>query len=773
MVVIGVGLGSFHGRMLMAMRVGPELTPLQAKLNRLAEAIAKLGFLAAASMFVALMVKYLVQHAMKGAWPPVSELLSQLVTILIQAITVVVVAVPEGLPMAVTLALAFATTRMLQDRNLVRVLSACETMGNATSICSDKTGTLTENRMTVVRARILSSPVIEDVDVEESKSLATLVSSSSSIALDLVGEAIAVNSTAFSAVDPATGRVAFVGSKTEAALLAFLARLQFDYGEARSRASVVRLFPFASERKTMSTVIKTWRPNGVPCYRLHTKGASEMVLRMCTSAMRADGTVADLAGEELAGFEETIEVFAKASLRTIAVAFRDFPEANGDGELDWLGSAASPPAAEGLTLLAILGIADPLRPGVPEAVAACQRAGIFIRMVTGDNLMTARSIAEQCGILMRGGLVMEGPAFRQLDEAALLEVVPRLQVLARSSPLDKQILVRTLRSMGEVVAVTGDGTNDGPAMRAANVSFAMGIAGTEVAKEASSIILLDDNFTSILRAVLWGRCVNDSVRKFLQFQLTVNLAAVVVALVSALADAEDRSVLSAIQLLWVNLIMDSLAALALATDKPSVELLERHPESQQAPLITPSMWRMILGQAAFQITAVLLLTFLAPTHLSSSLNPSSPQLSTFIFNTFVFLQLFNEVNCRRLDAHLNVFAGISRNAIFLGIWWGTVAVQVLIVAFGGAAFNTTPIGWELWLLSIAIAAISLPLGALIRLVPWPKTQASASAAAAEQRVYMSRERLQWQAAADDVRRGLRVFSALRRSYTQGQQQHEQ
>jgi Ca2+-transporting ATPase len=575
----------------------------------------------------------------------------------------------------------------------------------------------------------------------------------SSISLDLVAESIAVNSTAFSSLDPDTKKVSFIGSKTEAALLGFIARLDYDYADIRQSKEVYKLYPFASARKSMSTLIKTARPNGDSCVRLHTKGASEIVLGMCGRFMKADGSVGEMTKSETERFAGKIEEFAHEGLRTISVAFRDISEED-IAELD----LAMPPNDD-MCLLAILGIEDPTRQGVPEAVAACQKAGIFVRMVTGDNKTTARKIASRCGIYTRGGIVMEGPQFRQLSDEALDEIVPRLQVLARSSPLDKQILVRKLRELGEVVAVTGDGTNDGPALRAANVGFAMGIAGTEVAKEASSIILMDDNFTSIVKAVSWGRCVNDSVRKFLQFQLTVNVAAVLTAIISALVSEQDKSILSAIQLLWVNLIMDSFAALALATDLPTPELMDRKPEPLKSSLITPSMWKMVFGQALYQVAAMMIMIFLGPRFFSLDMTAQQGQrqLATFVFNSFVFMQLFNEVNCRRLGRKFNIFKGIFQNWIFLGIWVGTVLAQILIVFFGGAAFNTTPISRSLWAASVGLGFVSIPLGFLIRLLPdWESQE--------PERVYMSRERLQWQAAAQEIRRGLSVFHALRRAH---------
>lgn len=741
MLAIAVGEGSFHGRMMLAMQVESSLTPLQAKLAALAETIARFGFSAALFMLVALVLKFVVHAAQHPPWPPAQDIVQEVLEIVIQAVTVVVVAVPEGLPMAVTLALAFATTRMLKDRNLVRILAACETMGSATTICSDKTGTLTENRMTVVRGLVLGQQLL----LEASEA----AEASSKVAMDVLAEGLAVNSSAFSAVDPVSQRVSFVGSKTEAALLGFLAQRGYDFAALRSLRPLLRLWPFASERKRMTTLIRTDRPNGTSCLRVHSKGASEILLARCSQWMASDGSIKALDEAGRTRFLAAIESMATEGLRTISVAFRDLAQEEDSSGPDWLPD-------EQMTLLAILGIEDPLRPGVPEAVRACQRAGIFVRMVTGDNALTARSIASRCGIYTRGGVVMEGPAFRQLSEEALTAIVPRLQVLARSSPLDKQILVRKLRSLGEVVAVTGDGTNDGPALRAANVGFAMGIAGTEVAKAAADIVLMDDNFTSILRAVSWGRCVNDSVRKFLQFQLTVNVAAVVVAIVSALVGSDGRSALSAVQLLWVNLIMDSFAALALATDYPTPDLLDRAPEPSGAALITPSMWTMILGQAAYQIAAMLSLLFwIGPALLAEG--AGSRVMPTFVFNTFVFMQLFNELNCRCLGRNFNIFAGILRNWIFIAIWFGTVAVQVLLVFFGGAAFNTEPIPLTLWLVSMAMGLVALPLGALIRCLPRSWTRGPAP------RIFMSPERIRWLAAAENVRRGLSVVRALRRS----------
>jgi Ca2+-transporting ATPase len=289
-------------------------------------------------------------------------------------------------------------------------------------------------------------------------------------------------------------------------------------------------------------------------------------------------------------------------------------------------------------------------------------------MCTGDNILTARSIALQCGIYSAGGIIMEGPVFRQLHAKERLEIVPRLQVLARSSPEDKKVLVETLRSLGDIVGVTGDGTNDGPALKTAHVGFSMGIAGTEVAKEASDIILMDDNFSSIVKAIMWGRCVNDAVRKFLQFQISTNVTAVVVTFVTAVASSTESSVLSAVQLLWINIIMDTFAALALATDPASVTQLDRKPDKPTAPLFSVHMIMQILGQSIYQVIIILIFHFLGRSILGlDNSTYSGKVVTTLVFNAFVFAQIFNSANCRRLDNKLNIFEGISRNWYFIAI----------------------------------------------------------------------------------------------------------
>lgn len=429
------------------------------------------------------------------------------------AITIIVVAVPEGLPLAVTLALAFATTRMLKENNLVRVLRACETMGNATTVCSDKTGTLTTNKMTVVAGTFGSCSFAKADSQSSTKPVAQWASELSAPAKEVIVQSVAINSTAFEGED--AGQFAFIGSKTETALLQ-LARDHLgmqSLPQARANEQVVQMFPFDSGKKCMGAVIKL--PGGR--YRLLVKGASEILLEACSSkAGIEDLSISPLAKAERDTLVSTINSYARQSLRTIGLIYHDYeqwPPANATIEDDHIVFSS---ILKDLVFLGVVGIQDPVRPGVPESVKKAQHAGVVIRMVTGDNAVTARAIAGECGILTEGGIVMEGPTFRRLSEEEMDRTLPKLQVLARSSPEDKRILVTRLKHLGETVAVTGDGTNDAPALKAADVGFSMGISGTEVAKEASAIVLMDDNFSSIIMALKWGRAVNDAVQKFLQ-----------------------------------------------------------------------------------------------------------------------------------------------------------------------------------------------------------------------------------------------------------------
>ncbi|KAL2291805.1 hypothetical protein FJTKL_11988 [Diaporthe vaccinii] len=560
-LVTAVGVNSSYGRTAMALRTEQEDTPLQKKLNILADWIAKFGAGAALILFIVLFIKFLAALPGNNASP--SDKGQQFLTLLIVSVTVVVVAVPEGLPLAVTLALAFATTRMMKDNNLVRVLKACETMGNATTVCSDKTGTLTQNKMTVVACTLGScnsfggtEPTLDDMEKRDSPEKEVVetvpnvpvnefVASLGDETKRLLIQSNAVNSTAFEGEQD--GEQTFVGSKTEVALLTF-SRDHLGAGpvqEERANANIVQVLPFDSANKYMASVVKL--ADGK--YRVYAKGASEILVRKCDRILSDPESTAgvELKDSVRESILNTITSYAGQTLRTIASSYRDFeswPPAGMESEDDPKAADWSK-VHESMTLVAIFGIKDPLRPSVKDAIKDCQRAGVVVRMVTGDNILTGRAIARECGIYHpeEGGIAMEGPDFRRKDEKELKELVPKLQVLARSSPEDKRILVRTLKELGETVAVTGDGTNDAPALKMADIGFSMGIAGTEVAKEASAIILMDDNFASIVKGMMWGRAVNDSVKKFLQFQLTVNVTAVVLTFVSAVASAEEESVL--------------------------------------------------------------------------------------------------------------------------------------------------------------------------------------------------------------------------------------
>ncbi|KAI9244218.1 PMCA-type calcium-translocating P-type ATPase [Helicostylum pulchrum] len=709
-VVVAVGVNSHYGRATTLMRNSKEeITPLQLKLNVLADQIAKFGFIAAGLMLVFLLLKMIIKSYVNRQWLPTNELYTQLIAMVIQAITIIVVAVPEGLPMAVTLALAFATTEMLKDNNLVRHLSACETMGNATTVCSDKTGTLTENKMTVVSASIA------DKKITVNNSLKNSCAQVNSTALNLAIENMAVNSTAFEGKD-ADGHMKLIGSTTECALLGFVENLGHCYQEKRTSSHCVNVYPFNSTVKSMTTVIELNESNVVSenasQYRMYSKGAPENILQSCAYYLDASGHIKPLNGYVRVNQEMLISSYASRSLRTLALAYRDV-----DAIAFQEFHAEDPPLAD-LVLIGIIGIQDRLREGVIESIQEFRRAGVIVRMITGDNLETAKAIAKECGILTSGGVAMTGPEFRELSPGEQYNTVPRLQVLARSSPIDKTLIVSLLQERNEVVAMTGDGTNDGPALKLANVGFAMGITGTEVAKEASDIILMDDNFNSILQALKWGRAVNDGVKKFLTFQLTVNIAAVVLSFVSAILSDTSESILSAVQLLWVNMIMDTFAALALATEPLTDELVNRKPLRKDASLINWQMSRMIVGQALFQIAINLLLMYHGAELFGLSDSSEDVKvLRTIVFNTFVFLQVFNELNCRRIDNRLNILRGITHDRLFLIIQAFVVAGQVLIIQYGGLAFKTVPLTLEQWVYTVSIGLLSVPTGALIRLLP--------------------------------------------------------
>ena len=740
-MVTATGVHSSYGKTMMSLREDSEVTPLQNKLNVLATYIAKLGGAAALLLFVVLFIEFLVGLKGSGATP--AEKGQNFLNILIVAITVIVVAVPEGLPLAVTLALAFATTRMLKDNNLVRLLRSCETMGNATTICSDKTGTLTQNKMTVVAGSlgtalrfgdhklkapsaepaddgskgkdVVESPVENPNDVSAPEFVATL----NADVKDVLLQSIIQNTTAFEGA--AGGPDPFIGSKTETALLGF-ARDFLGMGnvaQERSNANIVQVIPFDSAIKCSGAVQKLNDGR----YRMYVKGASEILLGMCDKIVtdaNKELVETSMTSDNRETLEQVITTYASRSLRTIGLIYRDFeswPPAESSKNEDDPSQAVFKDVSNKMTFLAVVGIQDPLRESVREAVKDCQHAGVYVRMVTGDNVLTAKAIAEDCGILVPGGVVMEGPTFRKLSKRDMDAVIPKLCVLARSSPEDKRRLVKRLKELGETVAVTGDGTNDAPALKTADVGFSMGIAGTEVAKEASAIILMDDNFASIVKALLWGRAVNDAVKKFLQFQITVNITAVLLTFVSAVSSNDQTSVLTAVQLLWVNLIMDTFAALALATDPPTRSLLDRKPDPKSAPLITLRMWKMIIGQAIYQLVVTFILYFAGESILSYESDDEKKQLPALVFNTFVWMQIFNALNNRRLDNRFNVFEGITHNWFFIVILAIMIGGQTMIIFVGGVAFKVTRLNGAQWGYSIVLGFLSLPVGVIVRLIP--------------------------------------------------------
>lgn len=633
-MVIGIGTHSQWGKIKASLVMEAVNTPLQDKLQTMTEKIGYVGMTASALTFIALVVNIWAIHDGK-------DVVEGFIEAFIQAVVIVVVAIPEGLPLAVTIALSYSTSKMYQDQCFIRVLAACETMGNATNICSDKTGTLTENRMTVVAGWYADSKFTQD-NFKDAKL--------SDPVKKVISDHACISRTAYLVYNDAEGNPLhapnIIGNKTEGALLMLAKNWGFDDEKVRSDnydEKKDKVFAFNSSKKRSTTIIH--KPDG--SVTLFCKGASEWVIQDCTHYTSPNGDPVVLTDDKRKELEAFIESMAVQALRTLTLTHKYYPSGANNLPGDYM---ENPPDHSDLVLDCIVGIIDPLRGDVNDAVRIAQGAGVTVRMVTGDNLVTAIAIAKQCGIYTEGGMGIEGPDLRKMTPKELDAVLPVLQVVGRSSPDDKYLLVTRLNGHGvpntqadweakhadkvgvkwdthkdkllpgyreewestrpgggQVVGVTGDGTNDAPALKAADVGLAMGITGTKVAQAASDIVILDDRFSSIVRAIMWGRSIYDNIRKFLQFQLTVNVVALLLVFIGAVAGFGEP--LNAVQMLWVNLVMDTLGALALATEPPTMALLNRKPYKRSVGLVSLPMWRNILAGSLYQVVMLLVLLF--------------------------------------------------------------------------------------------------------------------------------------------------------------------
>ncbi|MDR2179356.1 MAG: calcium-translocating P-type ATPase, PMCA-type [Synergistaceae bacterium] len=593
------------------------------------------------------------------------------------AITIIVVAVPEGLAMSVTLSLAYSMRKMTATNNLVRRMHACETIGAATVICTDKTGTLTKNEMSVFETRF---PFLSGAPGNRHATF--------------VYEGMAVNSTAHISRGE---KVEALGNPTESALLFWLEARGVDYRQVRGDFQITEQLAFSTDRKFMTTRGLSPASGGIDI--LHVKGAPELVLARCATFLDEMGEEKAISEKIRENVLEDISSWQSRGMRVLGLAYRK-------------GEGLEPENLEadsvGLCWLGFTAISDPVREEVPDAIKACFKAGIGVKIVTGDNQETASEIARQIGLLTEGDekARLTGGEFEAMSDEELLKVVPGLKVLSRAKPQHKLRLVKTLQALNEVVAVTGDGTNDAPALNYANVGLAMGKAGTAVAKEASDIILLDDSFRSIVNAIMWGRSLYQNIQRFVLFQLTVNVAALFIALLGPFIGVELP--LTVTQMLWVNLIMDTFAALALATEPPHWDVMNQSPRSPEAFIVTPKMWRNIFAYGvAFIVVLIALLLNIEKDGVTDY------ELSVF-FNVFVMLQFWNLFNARCLGLDTSALKGFLSNRGFVCIATVIFIGQILITQFGGSAFRTTPLTARDFILIVAATSFVLWAGDLSR-----------------------------------------------------------
>ena len=626
-------------------------TPLEQKLEKLAHMISKFGYIMGALVLVSMLYMGVVRGELTGFN---IDSVNVILHYLMVTVAIIVVAVPEGLPMSVALSLSLAMRKMTKANCLVRKMIACETIGSATTICTDKTGTLTKNQMEVV-ATPIGKPVYNgNIPVTPAEWI-TLNA--------------AVNSTAY--LEDRKDRVIVIGNSTEGALLRWLRDYSLDYIQIRAETPIEKQLLFDSNRKRMSTVVAV----GGKIFLL-VKGAPEIISMICTGQQDLEG-VSELTSQ---------------AMRTLAFAHKEITDGEcRESDLTWDG---------------YIGIRDPLRDNIPESVATCQQAGIRVRMVTGDNRETARAIANEAGIL-NGGTIITGKEFRMLTPEDQVTAAHTLDIMARAEPMDKLLLVTALQKDGDVVAVTGDGTNDAPALKNADVGLSMGIGGTEVAREASDIILLDDSFASITNAVWWGRSLYENIQRFVLFQITINICACILIFISPILGYPEPFTI--LQILWINLIMDTLAAFALCSEAPYQDLMKRQPVPRNTPIITPFMWFSIIGMGAFFI-----IVGLAQMETGFLGGTTPEEITTVFFATFVIAQIWNGINCRAMDGKMPPF--FKGNPTFFGVMGLVLIAQILIVQYGGVFFGTVPLSTGEWVKIIILSASVLVVGFLLRII---------------------------------------------------------
>ena len=656
MLVTGVGNDTEFGQIAQELSsIEKTTTPLQEKLDKLGKQITVLGASAAAIVFAIEVIQFMMRGQLS---------LDTVSDAFITSIVLIVAAVPEGLPTIVAVSLALNIIKMSRESALVKKMIACETIGCVNIICSDKTGTLTENKMTVQKI-YTNGTLIEPENLKDEVLLNNYcINSNANVSLE-------------------DGTWSFIGNPTECSLLVAAQKAGMDYQKRRHDADVVRVFPFSSQNKDMSTIV---REDGKTI--LYTKGNPEKILSLCSN----------ISEEEKAENLKLMEQFQSEAGRLLAFAHKELNGYHGEAQEE---------VEQDLLYDGFVVISDPLSPDVYEAIKNCRGAGIEVKMLTGDNIRTARAIANELHMLDEDHIAVEASEIENMSDDELKAALKKIQVIARSTPLVKMRVVKLLKEEKNVVAVTGDGINDAPAIKHADVGIAMGIAGTDVTKEASDMVLLDDSFSTIIKAVQWGRGIYENFKRFIQFQLTVNVSSVVVVIASILAGF--TAPFTALELLWINIIMDGPPALTLGLEPIRPDLLKHKPTRRNENIISRSMLVRIFTNGIF-ISVVFMLQ-----HFKNFLGAAPEEESTVLFTLFVLFQLFNAFNCRELD-ETPMWKNIMKNKLMLGVFLLVLILQFVITQFGGAVFETVALSAGMWLKMMAAAFTVIILNEVIKAV---------------------------------------------------------